>query len=103
MNFIWRPFSKHFGNQKQIFTSTMQDHYCWIPGFWYDEKFLGDEPVVIDEEFDTYNAPQKSQVIIDYITNMANNYKGNHMMMPFGCDFTFGNAKMTFENMDRLI
>jgi hypothetical protein len=25
------------------------------------------------------------------------------MMMPFGCDFTFSNARMTFENMDRLI
>jgi hypothetical protein len=29
MNFLWRPFSEHFGNQKQIFTSVMRDHYCW--------------------------------------------------------------------------
>ena len=48
MNFLWRPFSEHFGDSKQIFTSVMRDHYCWIPGFWYDERFDGDDPFVVN-------------------------------------------------------
>lgn len=34
---------------------------------------------------------------------MAGNYRGNHMLAPFGCDFTFANAKMNFNQMDTLI
>jgi hypothetical protein len=37
----------------------MRDHYCWIDGFWYDERFDGDDPVVVREELDTFNAPEK--------------------------------------------
>jgi len=103
MNFLWRPFSKHFGDEKQILTSAMRDHYCWITGFWYDERFDGDDPVVTDRNLDTFNADEKVQMLVEYITDMNENYKGNQMYMPFGCDFTFANAKMNFENMDRMI
>ena len=48
MNFLWRPFSKHFGDQKEIFTAVMRDHYCWAPGFTYDERWLNDDPFVTD-------------------------------------------------------
>jgi lysosomal alpha-mannosidase len=34
---------------------------------------------------------------------MAAGYRGNHLLIPFGGDFTFSNARMNFENMDRLI
>ena len=38
----------------------MKDHYCWAQGFWYDEvERFGQEPMVDDEELDTYNAPEK--------------------------------------------
>lgn len=58
LNYLWRPFSKHFGNQKQLFTGVMKDHYCWAQGFWYDEiSFFNQEPLIDDEELDTYNAP----------------------------------------------
>ena len=30
LEFLWRPFSKHFGNSKQIFVTTTRDDYCWI-------------------------------------------------------------------------
>lgn len=81
----------------------MRDHYCWIDGFWYDERFDGDDPVVVREELDTFNAPEKVKLIVDYIQEMAADYIGDHMLMPFGCDFTFANAAMNFENMDKLI
>jgi lysosomal alpha-mannosidase len=34
---------------------------------------------------------------------MAYNYIGNQMLVPFGCDFTYANARMNFEQMDKLI
>jgi lysosomal alpha-mannosidase len=34
---------------------------------------------------------------------MAENYRGNVMYLPQGCDFSFANARMNFENMDRMI
>jgi hypothetical protein len=37
----------------------MQDHYCWPDGFWYDERFMGDDPVVSNEGLTTFNADQK--------------------------------------------
>jgi hypothetical protein len=56
MQWIWRPFFNHLGKRSEIFTLTMQDHYCWPTGFWYDEKFDGDDPVVTDESLETFNA-----------------------------------------------
>jgi hypothetical protein len=58
MNTLWRPFNKHFGNQKQIFTAIMQDHYCWAQGFWYDERedLTNDDPFVSDQTLSTFNA-----------------------------------------------
>lgn len=34
---------------------------------------------------------------------MAPHYRGNHILIPMGCDFTYGNAKINFASMDRLI
>ena len=80
----------------------MRDHYCWIDGFRVDARYIGrpqytpDDPVVVREDLDTYNAPEKVQLIVDYLQEMLENYQGNHMLMPWGCDFTFGNAAMGF-------
>jgi hypothetical protein len=34
---------------------------------------------------------------------MSENYRGNQLMIPMGCDFTYANARQGFENMERLI
>ena len=34
---------------------------------------------------------------------MAPHYRGNHVLIPMGCDFTYANAHMNFKSMDRLI
>mmetsp|Transcript_30442 Transcript_30442/g.29829 ORF Transcript_30442/g.29829 Transcript_30442/m.29829 type:complete len:132 (-) Transcript_30442:773-1168(-) len=40
----------------------------------------------------------------DYaIMQMAPHYKGNHIMIPMGCDFSYANANINFKNMDRLM
>lgn len=60
LNYLWRPFSKHFGKQKELFTGVMKDHYCWSQGMWHDERFDNDDPVVVNPKLDTYNAPEKA-------------------------------------------
>lgn len=81
----------------------MQDHYCWPPGFSVDERFNGDDPFITDKSFTTFNADQKTETFRDYIRGMYENYRGNHLMIPFGCDFSYANAWTGFKNMDRLI
>lgn len=81
----------------------MRDHYCWANGFGIDEFNTNDDPVVVDEDLDTFNAPAKVQHLVEYLEQMANDYLGDQLLVPFGCDFAFANAAMSFENMDRLI
>ena len=103
MNYLWRPFAEHFGDQKEIFTGAMRDHYCWTQGFWYDELWFGDEPFVVNKKRDTFNADKKVEQLQHYLNEMADNYLGNSMLVPFGCDFSYANARLNFEQMDKLI
>lgn len=102
MNYLWRPFAKHFGNQKQIFTGVMRDHYGWPQGFGMDER-TDAGAFVTNEKLDTFNADEKTKLLQKYINEMSTNYIGNQMLIPFGNDFSFANAKMCFQEMDRLI
>lgn len=81
----------------------MKDGYFWPNGFWHDEKFLGDDSFVSSKKYSTFNAEEKMKNFLEYINEMAAGYRGNHLLIPFGGDFTFANARMNFENMDRLI
>jgi alpha-mannosidase len=42
LTYLWRPFSKHFGDEKQILVNAFKDHYCWPPGFFVDERYDAD-------------------------------------------------------------
>lgn len=65
---------------------------------------MGDDPVVDNEDLTTFNADEKVNEMYDYaIHQMAPHYRGNHILIPMGCDFTYGNAKINFSSMDRLI
>ena len=39
----------------------------------------------------------------DYALEMSEHYRGNHLLVPMGNDFTFMVAEKTFANHDRLI
>jgi len=71
----------------------MYDHYCWSPGYWWDDRFYGDSPVVIDENLETFNGDWKSDLLLARIYEMLDVYQGDHILMTYGCDFTFSNAR----------
>lgn len=58
MEFIWRPFYKHFGISKQIFTHAMYQHYSAPRGFNFD-LLSRDDPIVDNPNLSTYNLDTK--------------------------------------------
>jgi hypothetical protein len=81
----------------------MMDNYCFPPGFFADEMYNFDDPLVTDKSLDTYNAPEKLEKMISYLAEEEQYYRGSHMLVPFGCDFSFQNARLNFEQMDLAI
>lgn len=81
----------------------MYDHYCWPQGYWYDEIFDGDQPVVTDDTLTTDNTYEKIEEMFNFIVHYKDHYLGNHIMIPMGCDFSYSNAILNYRSMDRLI
>mmetsp|Transcript_33580 Transcript_33580/g.51654 ORF Transcript_33580/g.51654 Transcript_33580/m.51654 type:complete len:234 (-) Transcript_33580:2604-3305(-) len=67
LNFLWRPFSKHFGSEKQMLVSAFLDHYCYPPGFYVDERYDADEPFQPDATLKSYNGEAKAVELVNYI------------------------------------
>ena len=83
--FLWRPNSANFGNQKQILTSIFRDGYCFVPGFKQEDDNIDD-----DKTLRSFNAEQKMRTLINYIHNkLVPTHQGNHILLPWGCDFHF--------------
>ena len=107
MQFVWKPMYDSLGKDVEIFTSIMQDHYCWPDGFWMDDRYNWntnvDDPVVSDSTLQSFNADYKAEVMYNYTIDMSAHYRGNHLLVPMGCDFTFMNARENFLSYDNLI
>lgn len=105
LNFLWKPSMLNFGHQKQLLVSTFKDSYCWPTGFKYDERFYdtGDDLFQPDATLSTFNAEKKSVELINYVQGLANHHKERHILLPWGCDYAFQNARENFEQMDKII
>ena len=78
--------------------------YEWPDGYWYDERDWGDKsPVVSDPTLTTFNADTKSATLRDFILDKSGHYRGNHLMIPWGGDFMYANAFLTYGSMDNQI
>ena len=55
----------------------MRDHYCWPVGMDYDANDSGDDPFVSNPKYETFNAPEKTQALVDYILLMTESYPGS--------------------------
>ena len=77
--------------------------YCWPTGFYVDSEYQYDDPVVIDKSLETYNADVKIQRMYEYAMEVRDHFKGNHILVPMGCDIAYANADMNFQSLDKLI
>lgn len=103
MQFVWKPFSKSLGDSVEIFTHAMQDMYWFTPGFRYDEREWGSQPVIDDTTLETFNADEKAAQMLNYALHVKTHYRSNNLLIPWGEDFGYGNAWDDFNNGDALI
>ena len=68
LEFIWRPFTKHFGNQKQILTHVTWENYKWPEGFIVDQKEDLHQSFQPDKSLDNYNIESKCRKLHNDIT-----------------------------------
>ena len=104
MQWVWKPFSKSLGDRVSIFTHTMPDHYNQPSTFLYDavrQPTL--EPIVIDKTKLSFNGDEKCAVLRDYILDNATHFRTNRLMIPWGDDFYYSNAKSGFALLEDTI
>lgn len=103
MTFLWRPASQNFGNQHQILTYVFPNDYCYPAGFSASQNYGADDWFETDETLTTFNAREKLTSLINHIQMEAMKRKGNHILIPMGCDFAYQNAKEDFEAHNQMI
>lgn len=89
------------GSSSDLFTGVLYNHYSAPPGFCFD--ILCEDDPIIDSEDETRNVEDRVDTFIDYVNNLAPNYRTNHVLLPMGDDFNYQNANVNFKNMDKLI
>ena len=76
----------------------------WTPSpFNFDERNHGSDPTVDWEELTTFNADSHSDSMYDLALHMREHYQGNHMFIPWGEDFAWGNASMNWRATQALL
>ena len=103
--FLWRPYSKSFGGQKEILAGVYnKDHYDWPTGFRIDERVDDDVGIQDDPTLMNYNAKSKATQIINYAQDMIELRANDHnVMILMGGDFTFMNAYQSFSELQKII
>jgi lysosomal alpha-mannosidase len=57
-----------------------------------------------DPTLRSFNAEEKMQNFINWLhTDMLKVHQGNHIILPWGCDFHFQNAEEGFSQTDKII
>ena len=105
MNYLWRPDTKHFGDQHELLVSYFTNTYCYPEGFAVDTIAEGeDDPFQPDKSRPkSYNAEVKATKLVNLVQWEADHRLENHIILPWGCDFSFSNAKMGYDQMDKII
>ncbi|XP_018655617.1 putative lysosomal alpha-mannosidase (mannosidase alpha class 2b member 1) [Schistosoma mansoni] len=85
-----------------LFTGMFYDTYCYPPNFEFDASYP-DHSIVDNPSIQEYNVDIVVKKFIQYVKNLSNSFKTNHIMVLMGCDFTYENAHMNYNNMDKLI
>jgi hypothetical protein len=81
--------------QAKLLVHVMDTHYGSPNGFdWESSKGV---PVTKE------NVRDRSDAFMDVLLDRANYYRTPHILVPFGGDFTFQNASLQFQNMDRIM
>ena len=103
MQWIQKGFSESLGDAVSIFTHAMTHHYNTPEAFRYDERNFGTEPVVTDPNLDSFNADSKMSKLRFYLLKDSLSFKTPRLLIPWGDDFWFSNAHLTYHNLENTI
>ena len=103
MQWVWKPFDASLGDNTSIFTHTMPDHYHGPESTRYDENNFNQDPMVIDKNLSTFNADEKCDELRKYLLDSSEHFATNRLMIPWGDDFWYSNANLTFRNLENYI
>lgn len=112
LEFIWRT-SNTLGEEHDIFVHMMDNHYCEPDecdmGIWTVGPDSPDHQWIYNgnnSELFSYENNIK-RYVEDFMkmarTRAAYYNNGGHLLIPFGCDFSFENAHKHYKQMDLLI
>jgi lysosomal alpha-mannosidase len=103
MKYLWRPSSKNFGDQHQILTNVFKYDYCFPEGFFAGANYNADDAFITDKTLTSFNADNKMIDFINWVQDLTVTNRGQNIMVPMGCDFSFQNARQEFQNIERII
>lgn len=104
MTFLWEPFSKHFGDEKQILVVSSSFDYLFPKGFRHEERSNEDDPNIANKEMETYNMDRKCLKFMNEVFNQTRWHNGKeNVAIIWGDDFAFQNAFFNFEQLELLI
>ena len=98
---LWRP-SRNLGQAADIFTGLLPIGYATYPFLCFDSS-CSDNPIIDNPDSDEYNLDLKIAEFLVYTQFEVAQFKTNNLIMTFGGDFQFANAKQNFKNLDKLI
>ncbi len=91
LQFYWET------EQAKILVNVMDTHYASPEGFDWEDLEHG-ESIPITKE----NLRERSDIFMNVLFERATHYRTQHVMVPMGGDFTYQNASLQFENMERI-
>jgi lysosomal alpha-mannosidase len=99
MEMMWRA-SQSLGDQASLFTGVLYNGYGPPDRFCFE---CGDAPMMDDLRLEDYNVEQRVKEFLAAVTDQAKAYSTNNLIMTFGSDFQYQNARVNFKNIDKLI
>lgn len=109
MNFIWEPHSNNFGDKYQIFTGIIHGQGCQPGGQFFDINGAGliggetKDPFISDQRLRDFNAQKRAISFIDMSINLSDHFRENHIIIPWGCDYSWMNARSNYDETEALI
>eukprot|EP01114_Cavostelium_apophysatum_P012238 TRINITY_DN2715_c0_g1_i1.p1 TRINITY_DN2715_c0_g1~~TRINITY_DN2715_c0_g1_i1.p1 ORF type:complete len:442 (+),score=67.97 TRINITY_DN2715_c0_g1_i1:47-1327(+) len=100
LEFVWRP-SQSLGEQTEIWSHILWGDYCYLHGFNFESTKT--DPIQDDPNIFNMNVKPICDNFASLVQQRAPSFRTNNVLIPFGCDFSLGNAVMAYRNIDKLI
>jgi hypothetical protein len=70
--------------------------YCFAQGFFVDVNYMMDAPLITDKNDTKYDFDKIVLAYYHQLFDQFQNERTNHIFSPFGCDFSFVDAKLNY-------